>query len=65
MQLMTFHRVLIGSAIAVFLAYSAHQLFYAAAGGAMPILRSALSLMGAICLVAYLRWMGRRRSPRR
>lgn len=65
MELLTFHRILIGSAIAVFLIYAGQQLWLSTTdAGGSAFSRSMLSFLGVGILVAYWRWMAkRRRSP--
>ena len=61
MQLLTVHRILIGSAIVVFAGYAVREAFAYAAGDAEAIVGGLVSLAGAAALLAYLRWLRRHR----
>lgn len=56
MNLITAHRILIGSAIALFVFYGCLELEdYSAVGGVGTLLRGCLSLLAAVGFAAYLR----------
>ena len=57
MNLLTAHRILIGSGIAVFLLYAVHEAFAYAGGDSAALLRALLSVAGAGGLLAYFRWL--------
>lgn len=65
MKLMTFHRILIGSAVAVFLIYGLREVPAAAAGDLAAAGRAALGTSSAAALVAYLRWLTARSRDRK
>lgn len=60
MQLLTVHRILIGSGVLVFAVYGIHQINAFANGDAAAIWHALLSASGAVTLLAYLRWLRRR-----
>jgi len=62
MTLLTMHRILIGSGVAVFLLYALHEATSFAAGDGPAAARGVLSVAAALALVAYLRWLHRRRT---
>lgn len=62
MKLMTFHRVLIGSAVAVFLIYGLREVPAAIAGDLPAAGRAALGTLSAAALIAYLRWLSGRKT---
>ncbi len=65
MKLMTFHRILIGSAVAVFLFYGLREVPTAVAGDLAAGGRAALGILSAAALVTYLRWLTKRSQDRR
>ena len=61
MTLLTAHKILISSAVALFVLYAASELRNYANGDAAALLRSLLSAAGALALGIYLRWVWVRR----
>ncbi len=61
------HKILIGSAIALFAGYAVAELRRALSGDSSALLPAALSVLAAGILVLYLRWVWIRRpgAPRR
>jgi hypothetical protein len=55
--LLTAHKILISSAVLLFLVYAGWELRHYAAGDASALLRSALSALAAMGLAVYLRWV--------
>jgi hypothetical protein len=65
MNLITAHRILIGSAIALFLFYGSLELQeYAATGGGTTLLQGCLSFAAAVGFGVYLRTVKRRQEHR-
>jgi NADH:ubiquinone oxidoreductase subunit K len=65
---LTAHKILITSAVAMFLVYSARELHNYTSGDASALLRSIAAGIAAVGLAVYLRWVWIRRpsdSPRR
>lgn len=60
MKLITFHRILIGSAVAIFLIYGVREAPAAVAGDLAAAGRAALAVASAAALVIYLRWLAAR-----
>jgi hypothetical protein len=61
MTLLTAHKILIASAVALFVLYAASELRNYANGDTSALLRSAMSGAAAIGLAIYLRWVWIRR----
>ncbi len=57
MKLMTVHRILIGSGVAVFLLYAVHEVRRYINGDAAALGHAVLSVGGACVLLGYLRWL--------
>jgi hypothetical protein len=57
MTLLTAHKILIGSAIALFAGYSSWEFQKYSGGDGSALLRSALAAVGAGGLAFYLRWV--------
>ena len=57
MTLLTAHKILISSAVALFIVYALVELRNYANGDGGAALRSALSAVGAVGLAVYLRWV--------
>ena len=55
--LLTAHKILISSAVALFVLYAASELRNYAAGDTSALWRSLLSAVGAAGLALYLRWV--------
>ncbi len=67
MSLLTAHKILIGSAIALFVGYAVAELRQGLSGDSSAILPAVLAALAAGGLAVYLRWLWRRRpgAPRR
>ncbi len=57
MTLLTAHKILIASAVTLFVLYSAWELHNYTGGDAAALLRSVLAGAGAVGLALYLRWV--------
>jgi hypothetical protein len=56
-SLLTAHKILIASAVALFVLYAALELRNYANGDASALLRSVMSAVAAVGLAIYLRWV--------
>lgn len=61
MTLLTAHKILIASAVALFVLYAASELRNYAHGDSTALLRSIVSALAALALAIYLRWVWIRR----
>ena len=57
MTLLTAHKILIGSAVALFILYAGWELRNYVRGDSGALLRSVLSVSAALGLAVYLRWV--------
>lgn len=57
MTVLTAHKILIGSAIALFAGYSFWEFRRYTGGDASAVWRAALAAVGAVALSFYLRWV--------
>lgn len=57
MTLLTAHKILISSAVALFVMYTASELRNYSNGDASALLRGLLSAAGALAFAVYLRWV--------